>query len=296
MFDIRELQIVTALARHRHFGRAARECGLTQPAFSMRIRAMEEKLGSPIVRRGNRFQGLTAQGETIVTHARLVLDEMRSLEEEVRATRGEVTGSLVLGVVPTAATWAARLTVPLFEMYPGIVARIATASSLAIQSGIDDGSIDAGLTYADGVPGDLMVAEPLYDEHYVLLAPRALVAENRKSITWAEAAELPLSLLEPGMANRRILDRTFEDAGSSPRVISETNALTTTMVMAREGVAATVVPSILVETLGQPVGTVVLRLVDPELTKVIALVTPSRAPSRPTIEALREACRKLIGG
>ena len=269
---------------------------MTQPAFSMRIRAMEEKLGAQIVRRGNRFQGMTVQGEAIVTHARGILDGVRTLEEGVRSASGEVTGSLILGVVPTAATYAARLTVPLYQMYPGILARIETASSLTIASRIDDGTIDAGLTYSDGISGDLMVAEPLYEEHYVLLAPRALAPRTEGTITWAEAAELPLSLLEPGMANRRILDRTFEEVGARPRVISETNALTTTMVMAREGMAATVIPSILIETLGALKGTVVLPLVDPVLTKEIALVTAARAPARPTIDALRKSAAALKNG
>ncbi len=293
LFEIRDLRLLTALARHRHFGRAARDCGMTQPAFSMRIRAMEDKLGAPIVRRGNRFQAMTAQGEAIVAHARGILEGVRTLEEEVRSASGEVTGSLILGVVPTAATYAARLTVPLYRMYPGILARIETASSLTIQGRIDEGTIDAGLTYADGISGDLMVAKPLYQEHYVLLAPRALAPRTKGTITWAEAAALPLSLLEPGMANRRILDRTFEEAGAHPLVISETNALTTTMVMAREGLAATVIPSILIETLGVPEGTVVLPLVDPVLTKDMALVTAARAPARPTIEALRRASAAL---
>ena len=98
------------------------------------------------------------------------------------------------------------------------------------------------------------------------------------------------------MANRRILDRTFEEVGARPRVISETNALTTTMVMAREGMAATVIPSILIETLGALKGTVVLPLVDPVLTKEIALVTAARAPARPTIDALRKSAAALKNG
>ena len=88
----------------------------------------------------------------------------------------------------------------------------------------------------------------------------------------------------------------FADAGVIPKVISETNALTAAMVMAREGLAATVVPSILIETLGQPSGTIVLNLVDPVLAKPIALVTAVRTPSLPTVEALRRAGHALRDG
>ena len=74
MLEIRDLQILTALAQHGHFGRAAAVCGVSQPAFSMRVRAIEEKTGTALVRRGNRFQGLTAEGQAIVDEARDILD------------------------------------------------------------------------------------------------------------------------------------------------------------------------------------------------------------------------------
>lgn len=69
MFEIRDLQLLSALARHRHFAKAAEECGISQPAFSMRIRNLEDRLGVSIVRRANRFQGLTEEGEMIVRRA-----------------------------------------------------------------------------------------------------------------------------------------------------------------------------------------------------------------------------------
>lgn len=294
MLELRDLQYINALARLKHFAKAAAECGVSQPAFSMRIRSLEDRLGVTIVRRGNRFQGLTAEGEAILRHARRILDDVRFLEQDLLAARGEISGRLALGVVPTAAAYAARLAIGLHGAYPGIVARIETATSLTIQQRIDDGTIDAGLTYSDTVSSDVMTVEPLYEEHYVLLAPVLLAPRLRGTITWAEAAEIPLSLLEPGMQNRRIMDRMFEEVGARPRVITETNALTTSMVMACEGTCATVVPSVLLELLGPLRQTVVLPLVEPELRKEICLVTAARTPGLPTVEALRRSISKHL--
>ena len=70
MLDLRDLECLSALARHKHFARAAEDCGMSQPAFSMRIRNLEERLETQIVRRGNRFQGLTAEGELVLAHGR----------------------------------------------------------------------------------------------------------------------------------------------------------------------------------------------------------------------------------
>ena len=98
MLEIRDLQFLNALARHKHFAKAAQECGVSQPAFSMRIRKLEERLNTSIVRRGNRFEGLTNEGEAILRHARRILDDVKYLEQELLSARGQVAGTLALGV------------------------------------------------------------------------------------------------------------------------------------------------------------------------------------------------------
>ncbi|SFA94607.1 transcriptional regulator, LysR family [Poseidonocella pacifica] len=291
MIDLRDLRCLTALARHRHFARAAEECGMSQPAFSMRIRQLETRLDTSIVKRGNRFQGLTAEGEAILAHARKILAEVRVLEQEVRSARGELAGRLTLGVIPTAVPYAAHLVVRLRELHPGLQVRILSTTSLSIQQGVDDGRYDAGLTYTEGASPDLMTVEPLYEESYVLLCPTKLAPRLSGDVTWREAAELPLWLLEPEMQNRRILDRVFSDLGVAPRFQGEANGFTAPMVAAVQGAAATVVPRVLLDSLGELPGTVVLPLVDPVVEKSVCLVTPLRAPNIPALIALREAAR-----
>lgn len=288
MIDLRDLQFLSALARHRHFAKAARDCGVSQPAFSMRIRKLEDRLGVAVVRRGNRFEGLTAEGEAVLQHARRILDGVRALEEAFRAPGREVSGTLTLGAIPTAAAHAAQLAERLHGRFPGVRARIETATSLAIQQGIEDGVFDAGLTYTDGASSDLMEITPVYDERYVLLAPRVLAPRAEGAATWVEAAALPLVMLEPGMQNRRILDGVFETAGLRPQVFAETGGFTAAMVLAARGVAATVVPQVLIAALGPPPGTVALNLTDPVVEKSVCLVTPRRRPDLPTVAALRE--------
>ena len=287
MIDLKDLQCLSALARKKHFARAAKECGISQPAFSMRIRKVEERLQTSIVNRGNRFQGLTDDGMLIVRHARSIMDQMKTFEQEFRSSRGEIAGHLNLGVIPTALSYAGHLMIDLNHEYPNIVVRIEAASSLAIQQGIEDGSFEAGITYTDGAPQDLLRIEPLYDEEYVLLVPERLAPRKDGDITWAEAARMPLSLLEPGMQNRRILDHVFAEAGTQPRVIAETSGFTSAIVLAVEGLAATVVPKMLVNSLGGFPGTVTLPLVDPVQTKAVCLATANRETEPPTLQALR---------
>ena len=297
MIEFRDLQLLSALARHQHFAKAAEACGISQPAFSMRIRKLEDKLGATIVRRGNRFQGLTGAGELLVARARGILDEMRALEQEFKAARGEIVGTLVLGVVPTATPHAARLAVRLYQAHPRILMRIVSASSLSIQHRLEDGTLDAGLTYQDNIRQDRVTLEQLYEESYVLLAPASMVtatmASAPKAISWKDAAALPLSLLEPGMQNRRILERMFADLSLTPRIVAETNGFIASIVMAREGLAATIVPQALVASLGQPEGTVILPLSQPHLSNPICLVTPLRPKEMPVVGALRQIARHM---
>ncbi|UWQ62808.1 LysR family transcriptional regulator [Leisingera caerulea] len=288
MIELKDLQLLTALARHQHFAKAAADCGMSQPAFSMRIRNLEGRLGLSIVRRANRFQGLTEEGMMIVRRGRSILDDAKALEQEIAASRGEVTGTLVLGVVPTATAWAAQLVDQVHHAYPRILARVEVTNSLAIQQRLYDGTIDAGITYTESMGRDLVTVQPLYEESYVLLAPEDMVAEHGDTISWAEAAELPLSLLDQQMQNRRILDRIFADLKLRPEIVSESNGFMASMVLAREGSAATILPRALMQALGELGGTRVLALVEPEQARPICIATLDRTPELTTVRALKE--------
>ncbi|GAA6180857.1 MULTISPECIES: LysR family transcriptional regulator [unclassified Shimia] len=287
MISLKDLEFLSSLARHGHFARAAEECGVSQPAFSMRIRKLEERLDAAIVKRGNRFQGFTPEGAALVRHARTIMDSVKVLEEEFRSAGGDITGQLALGVVPTAVSFAAETVRRLRDAHPGITVRLQTASSLAIQQGLENGVYDAGISYGEGVSPEMMRVEHLYDERYMLLAPRALAPRLAGTATWAEAAKLPLSLLEPGMQNRRILDLVFREAGLFPTVIAETGEFTSSMLLAANGSAATVIPEGLADSLGEMGGTVTLPLSDPTVEKDVSLISPYRTPGLSTVEALR---------
>lgn len=291
MISLRDLEFLSSLARRKHFARAAEDCGVSQPAFSMRIRKLEEKLDTAIVKRGNRFQGFTAEGEVLLRHARNIVEDVKMLEQEFRSAKGEITGKLSLGVVPTAVIFAALTVKNLQTKHPGIKVSIQTATSLAIQQGLENGLYEAGITYGEGVPRDLFRVEDLYKETYLLLVPKNLAPRLKGEVTWAEAARLPLSLLEPGMQNRRILDKVFDDLGLFPEVIVETSGFMVSIILAAEGLSATVVPRLLIEALGEPEGTVALPLTEPVLEKNVSIVTPMRDPSLPTVEALRRALK-----
>src|SRR5919112_3643416 len=99
---LKHLQYLTALARERHFARAAAACNVTQPTLSAGIKQLEESLGLLVVQRGQRFEGLTPEGERVLAWARRITADAESLEQEVGRLKHALVGRLRLGVIPTA--------------------------------------------------------------------------------------------------------------------------------------------------------------------------------------------------
>ncbi|MEM1429720.1 MAG: LysR family transcriptional regulator [Pseudomonadota bacterium] len=289
MIDLRDLECLLALARWRHFARAAQDCGLSQPAFSARIRNLEEVLGTKIVKRGNRFQQFTPEGDAIIARARGILEDVSALQNEVLAGRGVISGSLVIGTIPTATAKATEAARHLKAVHGTVRTRILTATSLAILQGLEDGRFDVGITYREGVPPDLFEIQDFYEERYVLVAPETFLDDDGAEITWAQSAAFPLTLLEPAMQNRRVLDQIYDTVGVRPNVAFETNGFNAAIILAKRGVAATVVPKALLDAIDFQSGTATRDLVDPVVEKTICMVTTRHGGNLPAAQALRAA-------
>ncbi|MEM1422213.1 MAG: LysR family transcriptional regulator [Pseudomonadota bacterium] len=292
MPDLRDMQLLTSLARHNHFARAAEECGISQPAFSTRIRNLERELGAPVVKRGNRFMGFTREGEIVLTWARRIMVDLDSLRQELEAARGAFTGRLSVGAVPTALAFVAQSPMRLRQAHPDLLIHIKSLSSSQIHQGLADFSLDAGVTYLDHELPPGLTADPLYEERYVLIASVSVAPRSDGPITWAEAATLPLCLLTRAMRNRRILDEVFEQAvGARPSPVMETNAFTAALAQVATGAAATIAPAHLAESLEIAGDVVRLPLIEPEVRTPIGLVTTDRDPVPPAVSALVEALK-----
>lgn len=293
MPELRDFQLLTSLSRHGHFARAARECGISQPAFSGRIRNLELELGVPLVKRGNRFLGFTDEGEIVLGWARRMLADAEGLRQEIDAAKGALTGRLAIGAVPTALAFVARVPAIMHRSHPGLLLEINSLTSSQIHQGLENCSLDAGVTYLDHELPAGLVSQPLYNERYVLLAPRALAPRLEGSATWAEVEKLPLCLLVPQMRNRRILDDVFaRHVGRRPKPIMEANGFVAVLTQVATGAAATIAPEFLADTLTISPDAVRLPMSEPEVRTSIGLVMSDRDPKPPAVRALVEA---LVG-
>lgn len=291
MIDLRDMQLISALAQHRHFARAADECGISQPAFSARIRNLETNFGTPLVQRGNRFMGFTPEGEIVLKWARQLLSDAEGLRQEIAAAKGALSGRLSIGTVPTAISFAASNLERLRSLHPGLIIEINSLTSSQIRRGLEEFTLDAGITYLDQEIPSSFYTEMLYEERYFLLAPAALAPRTEGSATWREAVQLPLCLLTKTMRNRRILDEIFDEVGVTPNLVMETNTFTAALTQVETGTAATIAPEKLVGSFPFSMGSVQLPLVDPEVTKTICLAYADREPAPPAVLALAEILR-----
>lgn len=267
--DLRDVQAFVALAEQKHFARAAASLGVSQPAFSARIKRLEEALQLPLVRRGTRFQGLTAEGTRILVWARAVQAGIVALDAEAQLVRGKLTGTLAIGVIPSALPYAGQLTAALTARHDALTVALRSLSSEDIQRGLDDFTLDAAITYLDREPLTGVRTRPLYAERYRVIANRAVGLEG-ETVSWTAVAGLPLALLSPEMQYRRVLDAAFRQAGATPRVAVTSNTFTPLISHVETSPSATIVPEQFVPAAPGP-DVIVLRLVAPDVATSVGL-------------------------
>jgi len=276
MSSLASFKYLLALNEHRHFARAAQACHITQPALSNAMRALEEEFGTPIVKRGRTYAGLTPEGERVLVTAQRMLHEQALLMQDLASSAEQPKGSLSLGVVPTAVPIATRFAAQLQARHPGIAPVLRSMSSREIEEGLDELSLDLGLGFADrlaaGKPARFELLSQ-YSEHYYLVRRSDRPANGLTkgvAMRWADAGALRLCLLTPEMHNRSLVDSAFERAGVQVRPVMETDSVLTLALAVQAGDMASVLPGALVGAIRSQGDLEALPLVEPEMSTPLA--------------------------
>ena len=299
---LRQLEYLVALARERHFSRAADACFVSQPSLSAAIRKLEHELDVPIVRRGRRYEGLTPEGERVLAWAHRILAERDALEQELSAMRGGLTGTLRLGAIPTALTAASLLTTPFCIRHPLVRVGLESLSSREITERLAEFELDAAMTYLDDDTLRHIRRMPLYEERYLLLVPAggagtrydAGPLAGQRTARWSQAAQLPLCLLSPRMRNRRIMDECFAADGATarPAIESDTVAGIYAHLTSANGRWSSVISHAWLHMFGVPAGMRVLPLEGPAHGPRVGLVVADHEPGSVLARALWEVARE----
>jgi len=285
---------LAALQQHRHFGRAAAACHITQPALSNALRALEQHFGISIVRRGRQYEGLTPEGELLLSAAHRILREQEMLVQQLAGSAQHPSGGLVIGAVPTALPIAARFCSLLVQRHPGLQPVLQSLSSQDLETGLDTLAVDLGLGYTSRLSvaaSRRLQAWPQYVEHYHLLrrtdeaAPRLPRLQFGAPLRWSDAATLPMCMLSPEMHNRVILDQVFAGLGLKVRPALETNSVAALLAAVQAGPLAAVLPGALVATLTGHGGLEARTLIEPELRTPIGFMAATGAPQPRALQA-----------
>jgi DNA-binding transcriptional LysR family regulator len=287
---LRQLEYLCALADARHFGRAAEACRVSQPALSVGIRKLESELGLELVRRDRRYDDLTPAGKELVTWARQILATSETFSTEASRLRGDLSGTLRLGVIPTALPAIAEITTPLLVNHRSVDLELRSLSATDIVAQIEAFVVDAGITYlADHPPSGLRQME-IFRERYAFLSAGTRPVGGR--IGWHELDGLSLCLLTSEMQNRRLVDAALEAAGVAAKVRIETDSISSLLSFANRGWSS-IVSEVWLDIYGVPDGMSARRLVDPDLSYPIGIVTRASDHPLPLISALLRTAPQL---
>ncbi|QRK84654.1 LysR family transcriptional regulator [Pseudomonas granadensis] len=240
--DIKQLKFLIALDETRHFGQAAARCHITQPTLSMRLRSLEEELDLPLVNRGQRFEGFTAPGERVLAWARTVLAAYDGLQAEAAACRGNLIGTLRLGVVPLSSFDPLPLMQRLHAAHPELRFELSSLSSEQVLEHLANNRIDIGVSYLERLDSERFDSLAFDETRMGLLYDQRSFTFGEEPLSWEALIELPLCMLTSGMHFRQSIDHNFHSRGLTPQPLLQTDAVHQLLQAVQGGFCCAIMP------------------------------------------------------
>ena len=284
-----DLRYIVALARERHFGRAADRCNVAQPTLSVAVKKLEDQLGVTLFERGVGEVRVTAIGAPIVQQAEKVLAEAARVTELAAAGKDPLLGPLRLGVIYTIGPYLLPALVPLVhERAPKMPLMLTEGYTEKLIERLKNGELDV-LVLALPVAEPGIVAQAVYDEEFRVLVPAEHAWSRKKQISTDDLMQEPLLMLGAGNCFRdQVLDLCSLASNESPRVL-ESSSLETIRHMVASGVGVTVMPASAVDGIARNDRLLkVKHFVSPSPTRRVGLVWRTTFPRHKAIDLLRQ--------
>ncbi len=295
MITLRQLRYLTSLARHRHFGRAAADCAVTQPALSMQVRALEREIGTELVERRPGEIALTDTGLDVAQRAEQILTATRDLVDFARH-RDVLSGRLALGIIPTLAPYILPRVLPhLQAKYPQLRLEVRETQTKLLLDELTRGELDAVMLAlpADGADIETLA---LFDDAFLLAVPAADVLSARSRVGVEDVDQHRLILLEEGHCLRdQALAFCATSRRDAPAGLGATS-LATVMQMVANGYGVTLLPEVAVDAEVRDKRVKLLRFSAPEPARTIGLAWRRTSPRRKDFQALGQIIIDMIGG
>lgn len=271
--NLRDLTYLVAVADHRHFGRAAEACFVSQPTLSTQVKKLEKELGVRLVERNPRQILLTPAGEQVVERARLMLKEADDIRGIARRAQNPEAGSIRLGLFPTLAPYLLPHVVPqVHARFPDLELLLVEEKTEVVLNQLRSGELDAGVL-ALPVQHDGLHMEPLFSEDFVLAVPTGHpLAERIGPVDHSVLATEDLLLLEEGHCLRDQALEVCRLSGGRERRGFRATSLETLRQMVAAGVGVTLLPELAVQPPIPPSDDIVLlRFAAPAPSRQVAM-------------------------
>jgi LysR family hydrogen peroxide-inducible transcriptional activator len=295
MITLRQLRYLVALARHRHFGKAAEDCAVTQPALSMQVRELEREIGAALVERRTGEVALTETGLEAARRAEHILAATRDLVDFVRY-RGVLTGKLSLGIIPTLAPYLLPRVLPRLQTaYPQLRLEVRETQTKALLSELSAGDLDV-VMLALPANGEDVETVRLFDDPFLLALPASDASPTPKRVAVDDVDQRRLILLEEGHCLRdQALAFCTPANGDVPASLGATS-LATIMQMVAAGYGVTLLPEVAADVDARDHRVKLVRFAAPEPARTIGLAWRRTSPRRDDFMALADIVSQALPG
>lgn len=295
MITLRQLRYLASLARHRHFGRAADDCAVSQPALSMQVRELEREIGAVLVERRPGDVALTDTGLEVARRAEQILAASRDLVDFVRH-REVLSGPLKLGIIPTLAPYVLPRALPRLQAaYPRLRLELRETQTKMLLGELAGGTLDCAMLALPVEAAELETLR-LFDDPFLLAMPAADKPPARGRVGIADVDQGRLILLEEGHCLRdQALAFCAARRSDAPAGLGATS-LTTVMQMVANGYGVTLLPEVASDAEARDTRVQLLRFVEPQPGRSIGLAWRRTSPRKKDFTALGRVIAETIGG
>ncbi|GGY11226.1 LysR family transcriptional regulator [Streptomyces minutiscleroticus] len=241
--DLRQMEVVVAVAEEGGFSAAARRLHVVQSAVSGTVRALERELDAPLFHRTTHRVSLTPAGEAFLPAARAALQAAAKVRTAVDSVRGGLHGEIAVGVMQGLYAGLGRALADFRREHPGVTVRLCQSPAEDAPRAVRDGRVDLAVVALGTDRPRGLATRRLTHEEMVLTAAPGLVPRADRPVTLAEAAALPSVGFPEGWAVRHAVDRAFRAASVERTVTYEVNDVLTAADLVRHGLGACILPA-----------------------------------------------------
>jgi LysR family transcriptional regulator, hydrogen peroxide-inducible genes activator len=289
-FTLKQLRYFQQLVRHRHFGRAADACAISQPALSMQIRELEEILCGELFERTARQVRLTHLGEEFLPRVRDILRSVDELSTLARASRDQLVGPLGIGVIPTIAPYLLpTIVADIARLHGGLDVHVRETLTPKLVEELSESRLDAAIV-ALPVSESSLIETPLFNESFVLVRPSC--DEGKPAPSRKMLGQMRLLLLEEGHCFRDQALSFCKLESAAPRDLLVGSSLTTLVQMVSAGMGVTLIPEMAVPVETRSASVSIARFNRPRPLRTIGMIWRKTSPLSKQLVQIAEVIRQ----